>query len=123
MRKILESASGLVLPSLEENCPMAILEAMAAGVPVLAARVGGIPELIEHERTGLLFDPLSTAGILDSVERLLNFPDKTAAMAAAATVEARNRFHPVRVAQQHLDLYQAILADREYVRRASTRSA
>jgi glycosyltransferase involved in cell wall biosynthesis len=110
MRKILESASGLVLPSLEENCPMAILEAMAAGVPVLAARVGGIPELIEHERTGLLFDPLSTAGILASVEQLLKSPDKTAAMAAAATEEAGNRFHPVRVARQHLDLYQAILA-------------
>lgn len=92
---------------------MAILEAMAAGVPVLAARVGGIPELIEHERTGLLFDPLSTAGILGAVERLLKFPEQTAAMAAAATEEARNRFHPVRVAQKHLNLYQELLGRRK----------
>src|SRR6185503_15447964 len=48
----------LVLPSLEDNCPMVVLEAMAAGVPVVAARVGGVPDLVEDQKTGLFCDPL-----------------------------------------------------------------
>jgi glycosyltransferase involved in cell wall biosynthesis len=48
----LKTASMLALPSLEDNCPMVVLEAMAAGVPVLAAKVGGLPDLIEEAGTG-----------------------------------------------------------------------
>src|SRR5205823_3757977 len=48
----LRLASLLALPSLEDNCPMVVLEAMAAGVPVVAAKVGGLPDLIEEGKTG-----------------------------------------------------------------------
>jgi len=53
----LSRASLLALPSLQDNCPMAVLEAMAASLPVAAAEVGGVPDLIEQSVTGLMFDP------------------------------------------------------------------
>src|SRR4030095_2971856 len=57
LKQHLREASVLALPSLEDNCPMCVLEAMAAGVPVLASRVGGVPDLIEERVTGLFCDP------------------------------------------------------------------
>ncbi len=54
-----KKASVLALQSLEDNCPMVVLEAMAAaGVPVLAANVGGVPELVTDGKTGIYCDPL-----------------------------------------------------------------
>ena len=61
LKQHLASASGLVLPSLEDNCPMVVLEAMAAGVPVAGARVGGVPDLIRHGETGPALRPSESA--------------------------------------------------------------
>jgi len=61
----------LVVPSLWlENSPLVIHEAFMAGVPVVAARIGGIADLIEHGRTGLLYDP-NQAGALEAALRSL----------------------------------------------------
>jgi glycosyltransferase involved in cell wall biosynthesis len=61
-----------VLPSLEENMPLAILEAMASGCPVVATAVGGIPECVVHEQTGLLVPPANDAQLADAVIRVLS---------------------------------------------------
>ena len=71
LREELAKASLLALPSLEDNCPMVILEASAAGVPIVASRVGGVPDLIEHEVNGLLFDPTDPCSIRESVRAAL----------------------------------------------------
>ena len=60
-----------ILPSFEDNCPMVILEAAAAGLPFAASRVGGIPDLIKHNVSGLLFDPSSSDEISAAVARLV----------------------------------------------------
>jgi glycosyltransferase involved in cell wall biosynthesis len=60
-----------VLPSLHEGMPNALIEAMSAGVAVIATKVGGVPEVVQHEETGLLVpvkDPVALAG---GIERLL----------------------------------------------------
>jgi len=60
-----------IQPSLTEGWPQTMFEAMACGVPVVAARVGGLPFLIEHEENGLLVNPASPLGICEAVERIL----------------------------------------------------
>jgi glycosyltransferase involved in cell wall biosynthesis len=69
LKNWLLKASLLILPSIEDNCPMVILEAMASGVPVAASRIGGIPDLIEEGVTGYFFDPFNSQSIRDAVSQ------------------------------------------------------
>ena len=97
----LREATALILPSLEDNCPMAILEAMAAGVPVIATRVGGVPELVEEGKTGFLCNPHEPASMAAAIERVLRDPAWAAAVARQARERARERFHPETIARRH----------------------
>jgi glycosyltransferase involved in cell wall biosynthesis len=108
LRDVFSRASLLVLPSLEDNCPMSVLEAMAAGLPVIASAVGGVPELIRHEETGLLIDPRSSASINTNLQRILLNPAFASALADAAKKEARTRFHPCSIAEAHLNIYREL---------------
>ncbi len=105
-----QRASLLVLPSLEDNCPMVVLEAMAAGVPVLAANVGGVPELITDGKTGLLCDPLDPASLRAGVSRLLGDVTLARTLAAAAHEAARAKYHPRVIAQRHVEIYREVLS-------------
>jgi glycosyltransferase involved in cell wall biosynthesis len=109
LREALGRAAMLVLPTLEENCPMSVLEAMAAGVPVAAADVGGVPDLIADKVDGMLFDPNKTASIRNAVAVL--FDQATAGkLAATAKEKALARFHPKKIALRHLEIYREVLA-------------
>jgi glycosyltransferase involved in cell wall biosynthesis len=112
LRKALGEAALLVLPSHEDNCPMVILEAMAAGIPVAAAAVGGIPELIQHESTGLLFPPDSPVAIKTAISRLLRERDFACQLATRARAEASKRFHPGPIAAEHLRIYGEVRSNR-----------
>jgi glycosyltransferase involved in cell wall biosynthesis len=109
LKALLRQATMLVLPSLEDNCPMAVLEAMAAGVPVVAARVGGLPDLIEEGKTGFFCDPLDPSSMAAAVEKVLVNPCVAAAVAGRAHECARVRFHPKVIAQRHVEIYQEVL--------------
>ena len=65
-------ADVLVLPSRAEAMPRVILEAMALGVPVIGSDIGGHRELIEHNNTGLLFDPDNPQALADTLSSLVN---------------------------------------------------
>jgi glycosyltransferase involved in cell wall biosynthesis len=98
-----------VLPSFEDNCPMVILEAAAAGLPFAAARVGGIPDLIQHNVNGLLFDPSSPDDISATIARLVLEKSSTLALADAALASCTQRFAPDSVARDHLNIYSTVL--------------
>ena len=102
-------AALLVLPSLEDNCPMAVLEAMAAGVPVVAARVGGVPDLIEDGKTGFFCEPLDRASMRRAVEKVLAAPSAALDLARQAKSRARERFHPAVIARRHIEIYRDVL--------------
>ncbi len=107
-----ELASGrlLVMPSLEENCPMVLLEAMATGVPIVAARVGGVPDLIDENVNGIFCDPNDMESMREAVARALGDPQQAQRMAEIAKRRALERYHPTVVARRHLEIYGEVLS-------------
>ncbi|MEW6157507.1 MAG: glycosyltransferase family 4 protein [Verrucomicrobiota bacterium] len=112
LKQLLVRSAAVVLPSVEDNCPMAIIEAKAAGIPVAAARIGGIPDLITHGQTGLLFDPFRPDEMRDAVKRLLCDAILAQSLASAGRMESKQRFYPDVIARQHVEVYREVLSRR-----------
>jgi glycosyltransferase involved in cell wall biosynthesis len=102
-------SSVLILPTFEDNCPMVVLEAMAAGLPVAASRVGGVPDLVDHDVTGLLFDPENMENMRECIEFLISNPDFRKTAGRDGKKKALEKFHPSRIAQLHVEIYQEVL--------------
>jgi glycosyltransferase involved in cell wall biosynthesis len=91
----LRAAAVAVLPALWwENCPMAVLEAAAQGVPVVASAVGGVPELVDDGTTGLLVPPGDAAALSGALTRLLSDPAGAGRLGRAGWARARSRHDP-----------------------------
>ena len=95
-----------VLPSHREAQGLAILEAMALGRPVVASRVGGIPEMITHEETGLLVQPSDEAALAAAIVRLLRDEGLAIRLGAQGRLVARERFSAKRMVEQIAVLYE-----------------
>lgn len=81
-----------VLPSLNEGMGRALIEAMAAGRPVIASRVGGVPAIVEDRRTGLLVPPGDPAALVAAIDELLRRPDWAKELGEAAGKSIGERF-------------------------------
>jgi colanic acid/amylovoran biosynthesis glycosyltransferase len=75
LRELYERAAVFCLPSFAEGVPVVLMEAMAMGLPVLTTRIAGIPELVEHERSGILVAPGRADELTDSLAGLLEEPE------------------------------------------------
>ena len=80
------------LTSRSEGMPLSVLEAEAAGLPIVASRVGGLPEIVEDGRTGLLFDPGDDAALARCFEQLLTDSTRTMEMGRAAQAAVRAKY-------------------------------
>ena len=109
VKEFFAKATIVALPTREDNCPMVVLEAMAAGVPVLASNIGGVPDLIRHEVNGLLCDPDKPETFRTATARFLDDHDFARRIAAEAKAQAQKRFHPLVIAQAHLKIYREVL--------------
>jgi glycosyltransferase involved in cell wall biosynthesis len=105
VRQELASASVFGLVSLEENAPLGIEEAMAAGVPVVASNRCGMPYMVSHGETGFLVDPLSVDDITRRLQQLLENAGLRRMMGEAARDIAQERFHPSAVARRTRQVY------------------
>ena len=90
--RVMRKAWVLALPSHVEALPMAVLESLAAGVPVVASRVGGVPALVEDERHGLLVDARDVPGIARALQRILTDLPLRKAMGRSARDRAVTEF-------------------------------
>ena len=93
VRSELEAAHLFVISSEEEALPVAIMEAMAMGVPLVATRVGGVPELVEHGKNGLMVKPFLPEEIAEAMEMLLLDPKLTKKMSVASQKKIEASFH------------------------------
>jgi len=108
MEEELAKASIFLLPSRQENSPMAIAEAMAAGIPVIASNRCGMPYMIDEGRTGFLIDPESTEQTADRLVRLVSSQPLCRQMGEAGRQLALERFHPRAVAEKTREVYRQI---------------
>jgi glycosyltransferase involved in cell wall biosynthesis len=111
LKQYFREATALALPSLEDNCPMVVLEAMAAGIPVVAAKVGGVPDLIEEGVTGLFCDPTDAPSMASGVAKFVKDASSTESLAARAKQQAVARFSSTIVAQRHVDIYKEVIGN------------
>ncbi|MCR4918662.1 MAG: glycosyltransferase [Prevotella sp.] len=111
---IYRAADAFVLPSLSENLPNTIMEAMACGTPAVAFRVGGIPEMVEHRRTGYLAQLRSAADLAAGLHHVLYEADRQA-MSRACVAKVQHTWGERQVALRYIELYNEALAMKHYL--------
>jgi glycosyltransferase involved in cell wall biosynthesis len=102
----------LVVSSNNEGTPLSAIEAMATSCPVVATRVGGIPDIITDEVTGRLVWPGEAEGIASAVLDLLADPEKASRIGANAMIAARQRFDVKRLITDMDGLYRELLNEK-----------
>lgn len=110
--RVLPVLDVFVLPSLYEGFGIAIVEAMAAGRPVVATDVGGIPEIVVPGETGLLVSPGDPDALAAAIDDLLRQPEKARALAVRGQRRAREWFSIETVVQRHEALYDELWVSR-----------
>ena len=104
-----EECSMVVLPSYEESAGMVLQQAMAAGKPVVATRIGGIPGIVIDKVTGRLTQVGNVQELADSVRMLLESEELRRSMGAAGREQAVRRFRPDVIASATYDTYRIVL--------------
>jgi glycosyltransferase involved in cell wall biosynthesis len=111
---LMQAASFLLFPSeCYEGFPMAIVEAFACGLPVVASRLGAMAEIVEDGRTGLLFEPGNPKDLAAKVEWLLSHPQDLAQMSKEARAEYEAKYTAERNYEMLMAIYHRVLGRQE----------
>jgi len=106
---ILRASDAFVLSSRWEGNPMSVMEAMAAGLPVVSTAVGGVPELVRDGETGLLVPSEDTGALAQAIQALVDNPARRQAMGVAARQHAVASFDIRHTVRGYEQLYEALL--------------
>jgi glycosyltransferase involved in cell wall biosynthesis len=110
--EFLSSVDLFVLPSLYEGLGVAVLEAMAAGKPVVASAVGGLPELVEDRVTGFLVPPGDPAALAEAISRFISREDLLDDMGRRARDRVRRSFSMEQMAKENEEFYYDLIEKR-----------
>ena len=106
LAKYYSAADILLYPSIADNCPLVVLEAQACGLPVVSFATGGIPELVDHQKTGYIARYKDIADIITGIQWMLSrSPAELATMREAAIAKIHSDFTLEKMTDQYLNLY------------------
>ena len=107
-KRLLLGADGFILSSRSEALPVSLLEAGSVGLVLISSKVGGVAEIIEDGRSGLLFRPGDSEMLAEKITDILEHPDHAGEMAAEIKAFVERHFLVDRVVDEHLDLYRRL---------------
>jgi glycosyltransferase involved in cell wall biosynthesis len=123
VRELLEDSDTFVLPSVVarngymDGIPVALMEAMASGVPVIASHLSGIPELVRDGDTGLLVSPCRAEAIHDAILRCWQEPDAAARRAERARAVVEREYDLYRNTRQLAQVFEEVLGPQPFMPR------
>lgn len=107
LAKYYSAADMLLYPSIADNCPLVILEAMACGLPIVSFDTGGIPELVEHKKNGYIAEYKNTADLKTGLEYLLNLSvPEIKQMKQYSVNKIKSSFTLEKMTEQYIELYE-----------------
>jgi glycosyltransferase involved in cell wall biosynthesis len=109
VRRLMGQMDLLVLPSYEEGFPIVLLEAMSLGVPVVATRVAGVPEMIRNEETGILIPPGNLHEMAENMKRLLSDPLLRKMLGEKGRQEVLKKFGKAAMLEEVRKIYASVM--------------
>jgi len=106
---ILSALDVFILPSLSEGLGTAVLEAGAAGLPIIASNVGGIPDIIEDGASGILVPPTDVSALAEAIKSVYSNPEKAKLLGMAAQRRVRQHFSEKALVDKNESLYQSLI--------------
>jgi len=108
VRTVLSGCDVYLHPSVSESFGVAVVEAMAMGIPVVASKVEGIPEIVEHDKTGYLLEFGDMEGMAEAIDRIWRTPEVRLRMATEARQQAVDKFGIEREVKEWVELYYSV---------------
>ena len=105
-------ATLVAVPSHSEGSPNVVLEAMAAGLPIVANQVGGVPEILDEGATGLMVMPRNPTAMAYAIQRILTDEELRGRLGASARARAEESYTPAEYRRALAEFYQEILDSR-----------
>ncbi|WP_027713881.1 glycosyltransferase family 4 protein [Desulfuromonas sp. TF] len=109
LARIYSAADVFVAPSMQENLPNTVMEAMACGTPCVAFRQGGVPDLVDHEVSGYLAQPFDTGDLARGIEWVLGDDDRRARLSVEARRKITAEFSLAEVSERYVNIYRELL--------------
>ncbi|MGK7876197.1 MAG: glycosyltransferase family 4 protein [Xenococcaceae cyanobacterium] len=106
IQRLIQGLDIIVLPSLWEGHPLIILESLAARKPAIASSVGGIPEIIEHKKTGLLIPPRNPEALAKEICHLIEQPELARKIAIKGCAKVKDKFDEKKMIARILSIYE-----------------